>query len=500
MLAMPNVPDAYEPISPSLTESRARIEAIFSDCHDLTIKEWSYGQDLEYASVGILLDTLSQNYRITYMSALIQDLSPLLGALDKTLTPDKLSHYWEAQGVSTHSAHLLDSIEQVTQSLTDGNVVFLLDGWDRAIGCEMPGVQTRSVSEPTMEPVVFGPHNSTIEDLKTNIGLLRALIKTPKLKFKLLHAGEYTRRDIVYGYLSDRVDPEDLKLFEQRLSGLEDKEILDTTYLEEWVEESVFTPFPQVRYTERPDVATSALLTGKIVVLVQGSPTVMICPGLFIDFFSTSEDYYQRTVFSTLIRWLRVIAFIMATTLPSLYVALSTFHTELIPTVLLLAILDTREKIPFPAFVEALLMEFFFELLREAGIRLPRPIGSAVSIVGALVIGQAAIQAKIASPIMVIVVALTGIASFAMPQYNLAIALRVLRFPLMILAATLGGFGLMIGYFLIMLHLTKLKSLSQYYLTGFAPLDWSRMLSSMIFRQPIRSMLKRPRHGSGGSR
>jgi len=497
---MSNAPCAYEPISPNLSDSRARIEELFSDCHDLTIKEWNYGQDLKYSSVAILLDTLSQNYRTTYMSALIQDLSPLLGGLDKTLTPDRLARYWEAKGVSSHSTHLLDSIEQVTQSLTDGNIVLLLDGWERAISCEMPGVQTRSVSEPTMEPVVFGPHNSTIEDLKTNIGLLRALIKTPKLKFKLLHAGEYSRRDIVYGYLNDKVPPEDLKLFEQRLSDLGDKEILDTTYLEEWVGESVLTPFPQVRYTERPDVATSALLTGKIIVLVQGSPTMMICPGLFIDFFSTSEDYYQRTVFSTLIRWLRVIAFLMALTLPSLYVALSTFHTELIPTVLLLTILDSREKIPFPVFVEALLMEFFFELLREAGIRLPRPIGSAVSIVGALVIGQAAIQAKIASPIMVIVVALTGIASFAMPQYNLAIALRVLRFPLMILAATLGGFGLMIGYFLLLLHLTKLKSLSQEYLTGFTPMDWSRMLNNLIIRQPIRSMLKRARQGSGGNR
>ncbi|MFK7696096.1 spore germination protein [Paenibacillus sp. HJGM_3] len=491
---------APEPISPNVREARARLEEIFADCHDFTVKEWSYGPDLEYSACGFLLNTLSQNYRTTYTQALFQDLSPLKGALDADLTPDKISRFFDSSGVSSHTVQILDSVDQVVRNLTDGHIIILIDGWDHAISCEMPGVETRSVSEPTMEPVVFGPHNSTIEDLKTNIGLIRALIKTPRLKFKLLNAGPNCRREIVYGYISDIVCPDDLNLFEKRLSSIEDKDILDTTYLEEWVEPSVYSPFPQVRYTERPDVVTSALLTGKIIMFVQGSPTVMICPGLFIDFFSTSEDFYQRTVFSTLIRWLRLIAFVMAITLPSLYIALSTFHTELIPTVLLLAILDTREKIPFPAFVEALLMEFFFELLREAGIRLPRPIGSAVSIVGALVIGQAAIQAKIASPIMVIIVALTGIASFAMPQYNLAIALRVLRFPLMIMAATLGGFGLMIAYFLLLLHLTKLKSLSQAYLTGFAPLDFRRMVNELLVRAPIRSMLRKSRQRPGGVR
>lgn len=489
-----STPTPPDQIPSKMVDARKQIEDIFADCHDLTVKEWSYGPELEYSACAFLLDTLSQNYRTTYMHAIIRDLSPIQGALGADLTPDKIARFFDSNGVSTHSPHIISTMDQVVQNLTDGNIIIVIDGWEHVISCEIPGVQTRSVSEPTMEPVVFGPHNSTIEDLKTNIGLLRALIKTPKLKFKLLHAGTNCRRDVVYGYLSDVVNPDDLLLFEERVAQVKDKEILDTTFLEEWVEHSVYTPFPQVRYTERPDVATSALLRGKIIALVQGSPTIMICPGLFIEFFTTSEDYYQRTVYSTLIRWLRIIAFVMAITLPSLYIALTTFHSELIPTVLLLAILDTREKIPFPAFVEALLMEFFFELLREAGIRLPRPIGSAVSIVGALVIGQAAIQAKIASPIMVIVVALTGIASFAMPQYNLAISLRVLRFPLMILAATLGGFGLMIGYIIILLHLTQLKCLSQPYLSGLAPLDMRRMMRDLLARQPLKVLLKKSRH------
>ncbi|MNI33372.1 Spore germination protein A1 [compost metagenome] len=186
-------------------------------------------------------------------------------------------------------------------------------------------------------------------------------------------------------------------------------------------------------------------------------------------------------------------AFIIALMLPSTYIALSNFHSELIPTVLLLAILNSREGIPFPALVEALIMEFFFELLREAGVRLPRPIGSAVSIVGALVIGQAAIQSQIASPVMVIVVALTGIASFALPQYNMAIAIRIMRFPLMILAATFGGLGIMIGFLLIYLHLATLRSLGQPYLASITPLDINRLLDALIVL-PRRMLLHSPRN------
>jgi hypothetical protein len=200
-----------------------------------------------------------------------------------------------------------------------------------------------------------------------------------------------------------------------------------------------------------------------------------------------------RTVFASLIRILRLFAFFIALVLPSLYIALSTFHPELIPTVLLLTILDTREGIPFPAFFEALAMEVSFELLREAGIRLPRPVGSAVSIVGALVIGQAAITAQIASPIMVIIVALTGIASFAIPHYDMAIALRIVRFPLMIAAGILGGFGLMIGFLLILLHLTRLHTLGQPYLSSLAPIKFKNFRDIFI-RIPLRYLLVSPRN------
>ncbi|MDF2723861.1 MAG: spore gernimation protein [Paenibacillus sp.] len=488
-----NPPPASELVSSQLAENRKRIEELFSNCHDLKLQSWGFGADLQYSAFSVYLDTLTETKHESYMKATLQDLSPLLVGTDANLTPEIVRRYFEGQGVTSYMPMISNSFDQTVKLILRGQLAIFIDNWNHAICYDMPGIIARAVSEPVTESVVFGPHNSTIEDLHTNIGLLRGLLRTTKLKFESFYSGVESDRQIVYGYLEGTVDPTTLAEFKSKMSCLGKQEILDTSYLEEWVEGSTFSPFPQVRYTERPDVANSALLEGKIIVLVQGTPSIMICPGLFVEFFSASEDYYQRTIYASLVRWLRISAFAIALMLPSLYIALSTYHPELIPTVLLLAILDTREKIPFPAFVEALIMEFFFELLREAGIRLPRPIGSAVSIVGALVVGQAAIQAKISSPIMIIVVALTGIASFALPQYNLGIALRILRFPLMMLAATLGGFGLMIGYFMILLHITRLRVLGVPYLSSLAPLQPGQLIRDFLFRAPIKLLQRSPR-------
>lgn len=487
------MPESSDHVSSHLAENRKRIEELFNNCHDLKIQSWNFGSEFLHSAFSAYLVTLTENEHESYMKATFRDLSPMFSGLDTSLTPEAVRGFFEGKGVSTHAPTILNSVELAVKQILRGCIVIFIDGWDHAICYDLPGIQTRAVSEPTTESVVFGPHNSTIEDLNTNIGLLRNLLRTARLKFESFNSGTESDRQIVFGYLEGAVDPQTLAEFRTKISRIGKQEILDTSYLEEWVEESTYSPFPQVRYTERPDVANAALLEGKIIVLVQGTPSILICPGLFVEFFTASEDYYQRTIYASLIRSLRIVAFVIALTLPSLYIALSTFHPELIPTVLLLAILDTREKIPFPAFVEALIMEFFFELLREAGIRLPRPIGSAVSIVGALVVGQAAIQAKISSPIMVIVVALTGIASFALPQYNLGIALRILRFPLMFLAATLGGFGLMIGYFLILLHVTKLRVLGVPYLSSLAPFQPGQLVRDVLLRAPIRLLMRSPR-------
>ncbi|MFD0672817.1 spore germination protein [Cohnella sp. GCM10027633] len=469
-----------EPISPDLATSRGKIADAFDRCEDLVILDWRYGPDLAYGAFSVYFSTLIQEKKCNYMKESLQDLVDREVGRGETLSPEDVIDFFGRNGVSAQSATVLDHYEDAVHDILDGAIVIFFSGWDRVLSYNAMNVTMREVSESITEPVVQGPRMSSVEELDKNIGLLRSLLKSPNFKLETFVTGRESRRDVAYGYLEGAVNPETLEEFKRRIADVGEEEILETSYLEEWIGEAKYSPFPQVRYTERPDVCVAALLDGKIVVMVHGTPTLMICPGLFFEYFSASEDYYHRPLFSSLIRLLRVGAFFIALLLPSSYIAMTTFHSELIPTVLLLAILDTREGIPFPAFAEALLMEFFFEVLREAGIRMPRPIGSAVSIVGALVIGQAAIQAKIASPVMVIVVALTGIASFALPQYNMGIALRILRFPLMLLAASLGGLGIMIGLLLMMLHLTCQRSLGQPYLSSVEPLDVRRLRDILV--------------------
>lgn len=457
-----------QPLSINLAYNRTRLEHDFAECSDLTVLPWQYGPDLDNQAVSVYFSTLVQKKKHNHMKTALQDLVEQTVGPGTKVTIEAIKSYFGSHIASSDSAVLVVSYDAVKEKILNGDVVILFDGWDAALAFHAISLEKRQVAEPTTEAVVQGPREGTVEDLTTNIGLVRSRIRSHQLKLAYVDTGGKMNTRIAYAYVDQVVDPNTLQAFRDRIAAL-DVEVLEASYVEQALEASILSPFPQVKYTERTDVVAANLMDGKIAVLVQGTGTVLICPGLFSEFLQSAEDYYQRTIISTLIRLMRWVAFFIALTLPSIYVALSTFHTELIPTVLLLAIIDSREGIPFPAFIEALIMEFFFELLREAGIRLPKPVGSAVSIVGALVIGEAAINAGIASPIMVVIVAITGIASFTLPQYNLASALRILRFPLMLLAAFLGGFGVMIGMLWILLHMTSLRSLGEPYMTPLAP-------------------------------
>ncbi|MEV5027313.1 spore germination protein [Paenibacillus sp. LPE1-1-1.1] len=482
-----------QPISQSLSNTREELNKLLSHCHDIVMQPSRYGDAFQYQALSVHCNSLVEEKEVLFLKSVFLDLASQETGAFHSISPEDVIRFFENRGVTSNRVSVVEKLPDAVQQMMCGHVVIFFDGWNKALSFNAFSVESRTVSEPITEPVVRGPHDSTTEDLTKNIGLLRTRLRNHLFKIELFSAGGKCRTTAAFGYLEGAVNPETLEEFKKRLGAIKEVEILDTSFIEEMIEDSTYSPFPQHRYTERPDTAIAAVLDGKIIVLVSGSPSIMICPGLFAEFFATSEDYYYRTVEATLLRQLRVIAFFMALMLPSIYIAMSTFHSELIPTVLLMAVLETREGIPFPALVEALLMEFFFELLREAGIRLPRPVGTAVSIVGALVIGQAAIQAKIASPIMIIIVALTGIASFSMPQYSLGVALRVLRFPLMILSGTLGGFGLMMGLLFIHLHLTALRSLGQPYLATFAPLR-IRQLRDVWIRAPLKTLLRSPRN------
>lgn len=480
-------------ISEQLQDNLDYLEKTFSNSTDIIFRHWNYGPELKFAACSVYYESLVQEDTVNYMKISLQDLATHEIGPGMDVTPQDIRSFFEHDGVSSKKAVVINDLELVVEEISNGRLIILFDQWDKALSFKAESVETRQVNESVNESVVQGPRESTVENLQKNLGLLRLRLKTPKFKLERITSGGETKTTVVYGYVEDAVDAEVLAEFKKRIEQIRELEILETSYIEQLIEDSTYSPFPQHRYTERTDMAVAGLLAGKIAVLSQGTGGILLCPGLFTEFFQSSEDYYQRTLIATLVRWLRIVAFIIALTLPSIYIALSTFHPELIPTVLLLAVLNAREGIPLPAFFEALLMEFFFELMREAGVRLPRPVGSAVSIVGALVIGDAAISAGIASPIMVIVVSLTGIASFAIPQYNIAIALRILRFPLMVSAALLGGFGMMICLLFILLHVCKLRTLGQPYMAPLAPFRIME-LRDVIMRAPLKTLLRSPRN------
>ncbi|WP_035106324.1 spore germination protein [Desulfovirgula thermocuniculi] len=372
-----------------------------------------------------------------------------------------------------------------------GEVALLIDGEDRALLVDAKGWAVRNIEEPASEGLVRGPREGFTELMRTNTALIRRRLRDPNLVVEGLCFGERTRTQVEIVYIRGLAAPELVQEVKDRLSRIHIDGILESGQIEELIEDNPYTPFPQVFHTERPDRVVSMLLEGRVAIITDGTPIVLVVPAEFAVFMQAGEDYYERYFLATAIRWLRYIALVTSLTLPSLYIAMTTYHQEMIPPRLLTSVASSREGIPFPAFVEALLMEFFFEALREAGIRLPRQVGQAVSIVGALVIGQAAVSANIVSPLMVIVVALTGIASFAAPVFSLAITMRLLRFPMMVCAATLGLYGIVAGLLAILVHAAGLRSFGIPYLAPLAPLH-RRDLKDMLVRAPTWAMDHRP--------
>ncbi|GJM80366.1 hypothetical protein HMSSN139_28620 [Paenibacillus sp. HMSSN-139] len=314
-----------------------------------------------------------------------------------------------------------------------------------------------------------------------------------------LTLGEYSKTDIVIAYLEDVASKSILEEVRKRIRRIQIDGVLESGYIEEFIEDVPWSPFPQIQNTERPDVVCSSLLEGKFAIFVDNTPFVLVAPMTFWAGLQAVEDYYERSIYTTFIRFIRFALLNISLLLPSVFVSLSTFHQQLVPTNLLISIAAAREGVPFPTLIETLLMEFMFEGLREAGIRLPKPIGSAVSIVGALVIGQAAVQAGLVSASVVIIVATTGIASFAIPRYNLGTAFRLLRFPMLILAGTLGLYGVIAGIFLIVIHLLGLRSFGIPYMTPISP-QFPENMKDVWVRAPRWSMHQRPVLSTGSNK
>ncbi|WP_062046754.1 spore germination protein [Bacillus sp. JCM 19034] len=392
---------------------------------------------------------------------------------------------------SSKDCEYLSYKHEVIYYALSGYAILFLGGTKKALAINVLHNAERSIEQSETQTIVRGPQESFIEGISTNICLLRKKVKNKQLIFEKFILGKDTKTTVCMAYL-DGVANEDIKKqAKERLQSINISAIFDSANIEELISDKVITPFPTVYHTDRPDTAAANLTEGKIAILCDGSPFVLLIPVVFTDFFQVSEDYYQGFMMSSFLRVLRYVGFLIALLLPSFYIGVTTFHHELIPTNLLISVQAQRQTVPFPAVVEILIMELTFEILREAGVRMPRAVGQTVSIVGALVIGQAAVEAGIVSHILIIIVALTAMASFVIPVYSFANALRLLRFALIIITGIFGLLGTLIAFLMMIVHLTHLRSFGVPYLTPMGPFIIEDQ-KDIFFRLPIFMYNRRP--------
>jgi Bacillus/Clostridium GerA spore germination protein len=393
--------------------------------------------------------------------------------------------------VSASDTQRVEDWQTAIEQILYGKALLLVDGETAGLAVGVKKENGRSIEPPETEQSVIGPKESFVETLNTNIGLVRQRLRDPYLRVESVVVGRRTKQETAVLYLADVANPRIVEEVRRRLSCIETDSLIGQMQLQEYLENNSFSLFPQLRPTERPDVTCSYLIEGNVAVMVEGASHVLLLPITFFQLLETVDDYYTSWQYATLIRFVRMIALFFSITTPGLYLSLVAYNPELIPTRLLISMDAARVKVAFPFLVEIFIMELMIEILREAGIKLPKPVGQAVSIIGGLVIGEAAVNANLVSPVTVVIVALTAISSFTAPVYFLGITYRILRFFLLICSSLLGTYGFILGLFLIHAHVARLVSFGVPYLAPLSPLrlrDWA----DMLVRIPMKKLHTRP--------
>lgn len=382
-------------------------------------------------------------------------------------------------------------MEKIIQGIIYGDSILFADGFSEVLVLNTKGWSTRSIAEPENEKVLKGPREGFTEGLLTNLSLLRRRLRTPDLKMEYQTFGKRTKTQACICYLEGVVKPEVLAELKKRLKTVDIDGVLDVNYISELIKDSPKSPIETVGSTERADIVAAKLLEGRVALFLDGTPVVLTVPHLFIEYFQSDEDYYTNYFFGSINRILRIIAFIMASCIPALYISVVTFHQEMLPTSLFMSITAARQGVPFPTVVEATLMLVVFEMLRESGSRMPGTMGTALSIVGALVIGQAAVQAKIVSAPLIIIVAVTGISGLMVPRIK---GFSVpLRFALLYISSILGLYGFMFGMLAVLIHVMSVTSFGVPVLTSIhanGPQD----SKDIFIRASWRNMITRPKY------
>ncbi len=464
------------PIYREITDNITTLKLLFSQSPDLIIRKCKTKFGLEVA--------------VVYFTELVDQESINKHILQPVLQLEENRNDWQSLITIGESSYIKNWTE-VEKGLFTGKSVLFIDGQKEALILGTEGWPERSIEEPKAEAAIKGSHQGFIESGKSNVALIRRYLPNRELKIKEMTVGRRGQTKVSLLYLADVANPQFLEELVLRINQIDVDAILNTGELEQYIEDDTFSPFPQLQVTERPDTVASHILQGRIALVVDRSPGVIVGPLNFSAFFQSVEDYSTRWLVASFIRLLRFTGFVIAVFLPSLYIAIISFHYEIIPVNLMISIGESRAQVPIPTIFEALLMELILEMLREAGIRLPSPIGQTVGIVGGIVIGEAIVQVGLVSNMMVIVVALTAIATFIMPNQDMAASIRLIRFPMMIIASFMGIVGIVFGLMILTAHIISLKSLGVPYSTPIMPLHLSDMKDTFI-RVPLKFMGKRP--------
>ena len=479
--------DSYEPIPRAIDEVIARLNEVFSECSDFTYREIACGEE------GCIRVVVAYISGFVDKRALNQDVvRPILEYFSKAkFQKDKPSAYEQLKKCVVNNSDLKETeyMRQAVNNILSGEALLFIDGENKALIIGVKDPQGRQVSEPDTEVSIRGSREGFVESLHTNLVLIRKRIKNANLKTEIVHLGKQTKTEVCICYIKGIANEKIVNEVKTRLKKIKADAILDSGVIEQYISDSRLSLFPTVGNSEKCDKLAGKLLEGRIAIFCDGTPYVLTVPYLYIESIQTTDDYYDHAYFATFMRLLRFIALVVSNLLPAVYVALVSFHHTLIPFKLMITLAASRQGIPFSPFIEAVLMILAFELLREAGVRMPRTIGHALSIVGAIVLGEASVAAGIASNLMVIIVAITAICSFVVPP--LIRATMLLRFAFLIAANLLGFLGISIVAVAVFIHLCRLRSFGVPYMAPISPLSVSDLKDSFLVL-PIWAMVTRP--------
>lgn len=472
-------------LTKSITENINLIKTIFENDDTVVFRKFEGGNEYKLKFCLIFVDGMIDNKIVNE-----NIIEPIMKISDKNIASNNILNSLKNNIIVSNTVEIKEDSNKIISDILVGNTILLVDGQDKAITIEAKGFNQRAISESPSESVVRGPRESFNENIMTNLTMVRRKIKTSDLKFKFKEVGRVTRTKVCICYIDGIANEKIIKEVNKRIDDIDIDAILESGYIEELIQDEPLSPFSTVGNTERPDSVAGNLLEGRIAIFIDGTPVVLTVPFVFIQYFQANEDYYNTFIYSSINRLLRIFAFFLSTSIPAVYVALTTFHQEMIPTPLLLGISAAREGVPFPTVVEALLMLLAFEILRESGVRLPAPIGSSISFVGALILGQAAVEARFVSAPIVIVTALTGLSNFLTPKMIGAVI--TIRLIFLVLSSFLGLYGYIFGVIGLFIHLMSMRSFGIPYMLNIGSLNMQEVKDTVI-RAPWWLMYYRPK-------